>query len=80
MKTQDIEGSNERGNELLSVDVVKPEKSMLLSKTLDIKLCAAGYVSDSSQDLASSDSEDRESSGILTEDNEIGPDMMKNNK
>ena len=53
---------------------------MNLPKTLDIKLCAAGYESSSSHDLESSESEDRDSSGIYNEDDEIRTDMIKNYK
>ena len=53
---------------------------MNLPKTLDIKLCAAGYESGSSHELASSECSDRVSSGIYNEDDEIRPDMIKNNK
>ena len=46
----------------------KPEKAIKLPKTLDIKLFPSGYVSSSSQELADSDSEDRDSTEIFVED------------
>ena len=52
---------------------------MNLPKTLDIKLCAAGYESSTSHDLAS-ESEDSACSGIYNEDDEIKTDMIKNYK
>ena len=58
----------ERHDELPLVSIVKPEKAMKLRHPLDIKHCAAGYESGSSQDLAESDHEDRDSSGVDNED------------
>ena len=49
--------------------VLKQAKN--LSKALSVKLCTSGNESDSSNELAESESEDRESSGTYNEDDEI---------
>ena len=54
---------------MVRADMLKQAKK--LSKALSIKLCASGEESDSSLELAESESEDRESSGIYNEDDEI---------
>ena len=57
-----------RSNELLLKSFDKPEKAKKPHETLDIKLCASGYESSFSHELANSDSEDRDSTEIFIED------------